>query len=165
MIEKLTSLVEYFKSLYQALFKQQQENADSYQIARHLARVLLYDKKGIDTLYPDVKDKAEQLLRKFPNIKIIETFRNIIVQSNFPDTVLHAPAFISFHQYGLAFDICFKGAVSYPADMKPWKEIGDYAESIGLQWGGNFPKRDIPHFQWIPPGVDSGKFKKYFEII
>lgn len=63
----------------------------------------------------------------------------------------------SFHAYGRAFDIAIihnnKVDWNENADwnddgISDWVQLGKLAESIGLEWGGNFSSlRDLPHFQ------------------
>lgn len=63
----------------------------------------------------------------------------------------------SWHQYGEAFDavpiIGGKAAWNVRANQKIWKELGQKATELGLNWGGNWPKwADYPHFQGPPTG-------------
>lgn len=61
----------------------------------------------------------------------------------------------SFHNYGLAFDSCFKGKDPYLETLRThdpkhyeycWKKFGDLAKSHGLFWGGDFKTLpDRPH--------------------
>lgn len=65
----------------------------------------------------------------------------------------------SMHGYGLAFDIAItdisgkKINWDYSADwnnnsISDWEEVGNLAEGIGLEWGGNWSGMvDPPHFQ------------------
>lgn len=56
----------------------------------------------------------------------------------------------SFHNFGVAFDICFvlnKKAFYPPASDRRWKEVADIAIKLGLEWGDRGYK-DIPHFQY-----------------
>ena len=63
--------------------------------------------------------------------------------------VTNAPAGMSWHNYGRAFDICFTVGVPYPPDDALWIRVGEIGEGLGLEWGGrwkSFP--DKPHFQF-----------------
>lgn len=57
----------------------------------------------------------------------------------------------SAHNYGMAFDVCFKGTTPYPEDalgLAWWGEIGAVGKKLGLVWGGDFKKlKDRPHFE------------------
>jgi LAS superfamily LD-carboxypeptidase LdcB len=53
----------------------------------------------------------------------------------------------SMHNYGLACDFAFlvKGEISW--DEKLYKNIGRWADQVGLEWGGLWRFRDLPHVQ------------------
>lgn len=57
----------------------------------------------------------------------------------------------SFHQYGVAGDICFLGKDPYLehsiTGVRVWGTWGKCAEEEGLEWGGNFRTPDQPHAQ------------------
>lgn len=63
--------------------------------------------------------------------------------------VTNARAGDSFHNYRMAFDVCFllpDGRLTWNG---PWEQVGLAGEELGLTWGGrfhNFPDR--PHFQY-----------------
>lgn len=64
--------------------------------------------------------------------------------------VTNAPGGLSYHNYGLAFDIVPDAYVSLP-DWNPtgeqWRILGSIGESLGLSWGGRWSKPDLPHFE------------------
>ena len=67
--------------------------------------------------------------------------------------VTWARPYLSFHNYGLAFDLAPVSLLSKPGwDPKNplWGKIGRIAESVGLQWGGRFSTPDKPHFEFHP---------------
>ena len=33
--------------------------------------------------------------------------------------------------------------------IEDWQEFGKIAETCGLEWGGNWKKKDLPHVQWM----------------
>lgn len=66
--------------------------------------------------------------------------------------VTHAPAGYSYHNFGLAFDVCQQGPVPYPVDSEFWERIGDTGESLGLVWGGRWKHPDRPHLEYHAPG-------------
>jgi peptidoglycan L-alanyl-D-glutamate endopeptidase CwlK len=52
------------------------------------------------------------------------------------------------HNFGMAFDICFSGAIPYPDAEGPWEQVGAYGKGVGLDWGGDFKSiKDRPHFE------------------
>lgn len=55
----------------------------------------------------------------------------------------------SFHNYGLAIDVCpfENGKLNW--DSKQWSKIAEIGKSIGFQWGGDWQNfKDIPHFEY-----------------
>lgn len=69
--------------------------------------------------------------------------------------VTNAPALLSYHNYGLAFDVVPEDYIALPNwnPMGPlWSQVGAIGESLGLEWGGRWSKPDEPHFQ-IPEGA------------
>ena len=53
----------------------------------------------------------------------------------------------SMHNFGVAVDFAFKvnGKISW--DEKLYKNIGRWADAVGLEWGGNWRFVDLPHVQ------------------
>lgn len=55
------------------------------------------------------------------------------------------------HGYGAAFDIVIfdggKPSWEEPKMTSLYVQVGEIGESVGLEWGGRFPKPDKPHFQ------------------
>lgn len=51
------------------------------------------------------------------------------------------------HEFGLAFDVAFKGANLYPSDVKTWARLGSIGKACGLTWGGEFKGVDSVHFE------------------
>lgn len=68
--------------------------------------------------------------------------------------VTNAPdATSSWHNFGLAADIC-DGAHDWdstPDDF--WDALGQHARAEGLTWGGLWHHPDRPHVQWSCPGM------------
>jgi peptidoglycan L-alanyl-D-glutamate endopeptidase CwlK len=70
----------------------------------------------------------------------------------------------SAHNFGAAFDICFRGHDPYPADDELWESVGAVGENLGLVWGGRWKGLvDKPHFElrtWrglpMPAGGENG---------
>lgn len=149
-------------------------DAEAREIAQHLARVSLYELDGIEALYPDVKEKAERLIKKMKelgmDIRIVEGFRSAKKQNYYyskgrtssGNVITNSEGLESYHQYCLAFDVCFRRYGYNPPDHW-WDRLGEEGKKLGLQWGGdweNFPDR--PHFQWIC-GFTWREIKDYFK--
>lgn len=66
--------------------------------------------------------------------------------------VTKSPPGYSYHEYGLACDLCPLGPSGTPwwgAPPDTWTRIGEIGESRGLEWGGRWVSIiDRPHFQW-----------------
>ena len=56
-------------------------------------------------------------------------------------------AFYSWHFYGLAIDVV-SASMEWSAPAMWWTRLGDIANNHGLRWGGNWPRKDLPHIQW-----------------
>lgn len=112
----------------------------------------------INSLHPSLRPYARNLLAKgiangIPLI-ITDAFRSNAQQDidyakgrTAPGSIVtYAKAGQSFHNYGLAFDVVpvVNGKATYTYD---WKKIGDLGKSVGLEWGGDFPHPDRPHFE------------------
>lgn len=60
----------------------------------------------------------------------------------------------SWHNFGRAFDVCFKGSRPYPPEEDArWSHIGSIGHALGLNWGGPNGKGDRftwdrPHFEY-----------------
>lgn len=64
--------------------------------------------------------------------------------------VTRARAGQSYHNYKMAFDavpLDSKGQPAWNASTMIWKNIGECARRLGLEWGGEWKFRDLPHFQ------------------
>lgn len=65
----------------------------------------------------------------------------------------------SFHNFGIAADFTHDGDLQKSGlqpDWKPesYKVLGEEAGALGLEWGGNWQFKDLPHVQWpLPPGL------------
>ena len=64
--------------------------------------------------------------------------------------VTRCPPGHSWHQFGLAVDICpdeLLGSPDWNPEHPDWQQIETLAESIGLVSGGGFSSHDHPHLQ------------------
>lgn len=143
-----------FKEFFYALLKVNQGRAKAFAIARHIAFIVLYEKKGlINKLYPDFRTKAEMILSKFPEIQIVSTLRTFKQQDGLYAQGRTAPGRVvtnakggqSYHNYCLAFDFNFRDT-GWDSPRARWEKVGKYAESIGCTWGGRF--NDLGHIQF-----------------
>lgn len=65
--------------------------------------------------------------------------------------VTNAPAGHSWHEFGMAVDVCPESLLTTPGwepDSPIWPDLGAKGKSLGLYWGGDFVHNpDRPHFQ------------------
>ena len=63
--------------------------------------------------------------------------------------VTNAKAGYSKHNFGVAFDVApvKNGKAHWPNDSDLWNKIGKIGKSLGLRWGGDWAKPDLPHFE------------------
>ena len=146
-------------------------NFPKYFIAQHLAKVALYELKGIDSLYPNVQTMAHKLIavmktKGMPIYIVPKTgaFRNVKQQDSLSSNVTNAGGLQSYHQYGLAFDVAFKEYNWNPPTFDWWNVLGDEGEKVGLVWGGSF--KDYGHFEWYGrnKSMTWQNLKPYFEL-
>jgi|ERR1035437_637070 peptidoglycan L-alanyl-D-glutamate endopeptidase CwlK len=118
----------------------------------------------INQLYPGVRERVIPFLTEVVNqtgfnVRITSSFRSINEQqidynkgrTTSDAIVTYSNPFQSFHNYGLAFDICFRGKDPYLAATTGgnsiWSRVGALGQMFGFQWGGNFKFPDQPHFE------------------
>lgn len=80
--------------------------------------------------------------------------------------VTRARAGYSWHNFGLAVDIVFytkKGNWSW-AEKNNWEKLGLIGKSIGLKWGGDWIRRDRPHFMLKGKVGSIRKARELFKI-
>ncbi len=157
-----------YQALYEALLKDQQELAIPVAISKHMAKIALFELKGIDALYPDFKDKIVQLMANMKaqgkEIYLTEGFRTAKRQNDLfvqIPKVTNAKGLQSYHQYGLAADFAF---INYnfnpPANW--WNVLESEAEKLCLISGNNWQGfQDKPHIEWHPNFM-WGDLEKYF---
>lgn len=85
--------------------------------------------------------------------KIVQGERSLAEQQALYESgagVTKAPGGLSYHNYGLAFDIVPDAYVNLP-NWNPtgpyWAILGTLGESLGLSWGGRWKNKDLPHFE------------------
>lgn len=125
----------------------------------------------INELQESVRPLAQNLLRLAADqgiqLKIVSAFRSPSEQQALKDSgrgVTNAGALLSYHNHRLAFDVVPTEYISLP-DWNPngplWPKIGTIGKSVGLEWGGDWQKKDLPHFQLT--GAPIRELKSYFE--
>lgn len=125
----------------------------------------------INELQESVRPLAQNLLRLAADqgiqLKIVSAYRSPDQQQALKDSgkgVTNAGALLSYHNHRLAFDVAPIEYLSLP-DWNPtgplWAKIGAIGKSVGLEWGGDWQKKDLPHFQLT--GAPIRELKSYFE--
>lgn len=131
-------------------------------------------------LLPLIERKAADFLEKCQladvPVRITSGYRSIEEQNKLyaqgrttpGNIVTNAKGGDSFHNWRVAFDVCFKGDVPYPptntaAGEAKWQKIGKIGEDIGLSWGGPRGEADKftfdrPHFE-LTLGYKTSDFK------
>jgi len=64
--------------------------------------------------------------------------------------VTHARGGQSYHNFGLAFDVVVldsMGKAEWDPAHPGWQTAGQIGKALGLEWGGDWTKKDLPHFQ------------------
>jgi hypothetical protein len=56
-------------------------------------------------------------------------------------------ALYSWHGYGLAIDVRSKSK-GYGVPTSWWRDVANVMKAAGLDWGGEWTRPDLPHFQW-----------------
>lgn len=106
---------------------------------------------------------VEECKKQGYNVQITDCVRSKDEQNSLPPSVTQVKYPYSFHNWGVAFDICqgVKGD-AYPTDPKWWKNVGAIGERFGFEWGGRWTKFiDRPHFQLNAYGNCGEMVKKY----
>jgi peptidoglycan L-alanyl-D-glutamate endopeptidase CwlK len=117
--------------------------------------------RRIEDLHPCLQEKARQLIELCKaegiEIRVTSTLRTFAEQAQLyaqgrtkpGQIVTRAKPGQSWHNYGLAVDVCpfFKGKPIW--NSRHWNRIGALGKKLGLTWGGDWlhPKTDKPHFQ------------------
>jgi len=114
--------------------------------------------KGLD---PSVQSLAREFILKAYSsgieLRIVSGYRSPAVQDKLyqqgrttdESVVTNAKAGYSKHNFGVAFDVApvRDGNVYWPNDKNLWATIGSIGKSLGLKWGGDWEKPDLPHFE------------------
>lgn len=134
--------------------------------------------RGINLLHPEVQNLANKLVaecaKKGLKVKITETLRTKQEQNELyaqgrtkPGKIVTSVKYPnSYHNWGVAFDICRNDGKGAYNDNDNWfKKVGEVGKSLGLEWGGDWTKfKDKPHFQYNKFGNTTqltNKFKEF----
>jgi len=121
----------------------------------NVAKINLLHPK-VRQLFTDFIDDAENSLNI--SLSIVQGLRSFSQQQAIYDQgrtkpgeiVTWSPAGTSYHNYGLAIDVCpyndGKGGLNWNYDFA---KLLPFAQKHGITWGGNFPvgKKDTDHFE------------------
>jgi D-alanyl-D-alanine carboxypeptidase len=132
-----------------------------------------YNLGRIQQLQPTLQPLAQALIDRAQaqgiNLTVVQGYRSPAQQQALYTSgagVTNAPALMSYHNYGLAFDVVPQEYASQ-SDWNPngplWPVIGQIGESIGLEWGGRWSKPDRPHFQIPESAAPIRELKAYWE--
>lgn len=106
------------------------------------------------SVHPVVEKKANEIIELAKaegfTLKVTQGYRSFKTQDALfakRPKVTNARGGQSMHNYGLAVDVAFvvNGKISW--DEKLYKNIGRWADAVGLEWGGNWRFVDLPHVQ------------------
>jgi len=115
--------------------------------------------RDIDALTPDTAAKCRLFLQRSKaaglEVFVTETRRSFERQAalwaigrTLPGRIVtRSKAGTGKHEFGLAFDVAFKGVNLYPSDAKTWARLGSIGKACGLTWGGDFKGVDSVHFE------------------
>lgn len=122
----------------------------------------MINSRNLEDLIPRVKKKAEAFLAKCKesgiDVLIYSTYRDNESQASIyaqgrtkpGKIVTNSPAGRSFHNHRVAFDfVPMKDGKEQWSDTHLYAKCGDIAKSVGLEWGGNWHFKDMPHCQEV----------------
>ena len=115
----------------------------------------------IKTLHPKLRQIATDFINRAEKelgikLRITQATRTINEQNRLfaqgrtesGKIVTNAQGGLSYHNYGLAFDVVEIAGGKAIWSNPNWDKIGSLGKSMGLQWGGDFKSLvDKPHFQ------------------
>lgn len=127
----------------------------------------------IKNLQPSLQPLAEQLVLNAAGagipVRIVQDYRTPEQQQALLDSgrqVTKAGANLSYHNYRLAFDIVPEEYLSMK-DWNPegayWVKLGEIGKALGLEWGGDWKQKDLPHFQVPRTFASIRELKAYLE--
>ena len=132
-----------------------------------------YNLSRIQSLQPTLQPLAQALIQKAREqgieIEIVQGYRSpedqdVLLTSG--AGVTKAPGLLSYHNYGLAFDVLpkdYAGMKDWNPTGLHWATLGQIGESLGLEWGGRWSTPDRPHFQIPSSAAPIRELKAYWE--
>lgn len=131
----------------------------------------MINSRDIKELHPKVKAMAEKFLDECKqsglNVTIYSTYRDHESQNDLyaqgrtktGKVVTKAKGGDSFHNWRVAFDAApiVNGSIPWN-DAKLFERMGAIGEKVGLEWGGRWKFKDMPHFQFTG-GLSLADFK------
>lgn len=131
----------------------------------------MINSRDIKDLHPKVKAMAEKFLSECKtaglNVTIYSTYRDHESQNDLyaqgrtkPGKVItKAKGGDSFHNWKVAFDAApiVNGSIPWN-DARLFEKMGAIGEKCGLEWGGRWKFKDMPHFQFTG-GLSIADFK------
>ncbi len=121
----------------------------------------MINSRKIEDLQPVLQRGATELITRCKNngldVLITQTLRDIEYQNQLyaqgrtkPGSIVtNARGGESYHNYGLAFDICKNVKGHEYDDVAFFKKVGEIWTEMGGMWGGNFDGFvDTPHFEF-----------------
>ena len=132
-----------------------------------------YNLNRIQSLQPTIQPLAQALIQRAAErgieIEIVQGYRSPEQQDALLTSgkgVTNAPGLLSYHNYGLAFDVVPKDYKELP-NWNPtglhWVTLGQIGEALGLEWGGRWSNPDRPHFQIPSAAAPIRELKAYWE--
>ena len=132
-----------------------------------------YNLSKIQTLQPTLQPLAQALIQRASErgieLQVSQAYRTPEQQDALLASgsgVTKAPGLLSYHNYGLAFDVVPKDYVNmkeWNPSGSHWPIIGSIGESLGLEWGGRWLEPDRPHFQIQSQAAPIRELKAYWE--
>lgn len=114
-------------------------------------------------VYPELARRVRELIQRMSNrgltLEVVQGFRSFEYQKALYEqgrtrkgpVVTNARAGQSFHNYGLAVDLCpFRAGKPDWDNAKAFDTIGAEAKRLGLEWGGTWRNPDRPHVEISP---------------
>lgn len=129
--------------------------------------------RNVKDLHPRLQEAVKKLQKKFPMLGIGECFRTVQEQDGLyaqgrtkPGKIVtnaRGTSYSSQHQWGIAVDFFYNVKGKEYSDSKWFKEVADYAKSIGLAWGGDWTSfKDTPHLYLPDWGSTTTKLKQEY---
>lgn len=164
--------MDKYQAQFEALLKDGQAMAVPIAVAKHVARIALFELTGLDALFPDLKDKVVQLMANMAVLGkplfVVQTFRSAKSQDGLATQVppvTKAKGLQSYHQYGLACDLAFVNYKFNPPSQDWWNTLEREAEKLGLISGNGWTGFvDKDHVEWHP-NFDWSVLEAYFKTI